>query len=243
MENLRPKISVITICKNCCSDLESTVKSVLSQSYDNSEYIIIDGQSTDNTLQMLKQYHNKIDVLISESDTGIYDALNKGIKAATGEWIICMNAGDTFVGETVLADIFQRHVPSDKSVLYSDFNLCYPDGSVVLRKTDRSIGEIHHQNIIYRKSLHELYGYYIVTHPYIVSDLLFFLAIPKEQYLKLDKPISNVKSGGISDSQWCTDQAWAAKMIYGMDTIPGIFVKYLRSRIYLLIKKIKSMFL
>lgn len=232
------KISVITICYNCRTDLQYTIKSVLSQTYDHLEYIIVDGGSTDGTQDLLKTYEGDIDIIISESDNGIYDALNKGVAAATGDWIICMNAGDAFASPTVLADIFSQQITTGKTVLYSDFLLCQPDGNTIRRTTDRATGEIHHQNIIYRRNLHEQYGYYIVTKPYIVSDLLFFLAIPEEQYQKLPSPIAKVKAGGISDNQWCTEQAWAAKMIYGMDTIPGIFLKYLRARTYLLIKKI-----
>ena len=238
MENISCKISVITICYNCKADLEGTIKSVLSQTYDNIEYIIVDGGSTDGTSDILKKYQNDISKLISEPDNGIYDALNKGVKAATGDWIICMNAGDIFVSATTLSDIFSQQIPQGKTVLYSDFLLCQPDGSTTLRTTDRSIGEIHHQNIIYRRLLHEQYGYYIITKPYIISDLLFFLAIPETQYYKLPSPIAKVKAGGISDNQWCTEQAWAAKMIYGMDTIPGIFWKFLRVRTYIFVKRL-----
>ena len=240
MENIGNKISVITICYNCRTDLEQTVNSVLAQTYANVEYIIVDGGSTDGTLAMMDKYRERITTFISERDNGIYDALNKGVKAATGEWIICMNAGDTFVADTTLAEIYSQQIPAEKTVLYSDFFLCQPDGSSTLRTTDRAIGEIHHQNIVYRRMLHQQFGYYIVTKPYIVSDLLFFLAIPEEQYLKLPAPIAKVKAGGISDNQWCTDQAWAAKMIYGMETIPSIFHKYLKARTYLFIHKLLS---
>ena len=240
MENLSNKVSVITICYNCRADVNNTVKSVLSQTYSDMEYIVVDGGSSDGTLDVLTSYKERIDHLISEPDNGIYDALNKGVKAATGDWIICMNAGDTFVADTTLADIFSQQISPEKDVLYSDFFLCQPDGSSILRTTDRAIGEIHHQNILYRRILHEQFGYYIVTKPYIVSDLLFFLAIPEEQYLKLPAPIAKVKAGGVSDNQWCTEQAWAAKMIYGMETIPSIFHKYLSARTYLFIHKLLS---
>ncbi len=240
MENLNNKVSVITICYNCRADVDKTVKSVLSQTYSDMEYIVVDGGSSDGTRDVLTSYKDSIDHLISEPDNGIYDALNKGVKVATGDWIICMNAGDTFVADTTLADIFSQRIPAEKNVLYSDFFLCQPDGSSTLRTTDRAIGEIHHQNMIYRRILHEQFGYYIVTKPYIVSDLLFFLAIPKEQYMKLPVPIAKVKAGGISDNQWCTEQAWATKMIYGMETIPSIFHKYLKARIYLFIHKLLS---
>ena len=238
MENISNSISIITICYNCCADLERTVQSVLAQTYACKEYIIVDGSSTDGTPQMLEQYRSGIDRLISEPDQGIYDALNKGVRAATGQWIICMNAGDTFTSDTVLADIFSHDIDPKKLVLYSDFYLCHDNGTKLLRTTDRAKGELHHQNLIYRRELHSQYGYYIVTRPYIVSDLLFFLAIPADQYQKLPSPIALVKAGGVSNGQWCTEQAWAAKMIYGMDTIPGIFFKYMKARTYILIHKL-----
>ena len=227
---MNKKVSVITICRNCRDDLERTVRSVITQTYTNLEYIVVDGGSTDGTMQMLDAYKEQIDTIISEPDDGIYDALNKGVKAASGEWIICLNAGDTFTSEHILADVFKLPIATTTTFLYSDFWLCYDNGTKQLRTTDRQQGEIHHQNAIYRRRLHEQYGYYIVTHPYIVSDLLFFMAIPANQYQKIPTPIANVKAGGISDNRWCNRQAWAARVIYGMDTIPGVFQKYLRQQ-------------
>ena len=237
------KISVITICRNCRDDLQRTVRSVVSQTYPNIEYVVVDGGSTDGTMQMLASYQERIDTLISEPDDGIYDALNKGVKVATGEWIICLNAGDTFTSENTLNDVFKTPIAADTSFIYSDFWLCYDDGSKILRITDRQQGEIHHQNAIYRRRLHEQYGYYIVTHPYIVSDLLFFLAVPAEQYQKITTPIAFVKAGGVSDNRWCNQQAWAARVIYGMDTIPGIFQKYLRQQFARWRHHIKTLFI
>ena len=92
MENLNNKVSVITICYNCRADVDKTVKSVLSQTYSDMEYIVVDGGSSDGTRDVLASYKDSIDHLISEPDNGIYDALNKGVKVATGDWIICMNA-------------------------------------------------------------------------------------------------------------------------------------------------------
>ena len=103
----------------------------------------------------------------------------------------------------------------------------------------RNKGEIHHQNIIYRRNLHLTFGYYIVTHPYIVSDLLFFLAIPESQYLKLKGHIADVKAGGVSDNLWCLIQSWAAKVIYGIDTIPHIFYLYVKTKMVYTLGKLK----
>ena len=234
MENIvNNSISIITISYNCKDDLEKTIQSVLSQSYIYKEYIIVDGGSSDGTEEILKKYRDVIDVCICEHDDGIYDALNKGVKKASGEWIICMNAGDVFASDNVLENILGKNIPQTKTFLYSDFCLVYPDGRRQERITDRNKGEIHHQNAIYRRSLHQTYGYYIVTHPYIVSDLLFFLAIPESQYLKVEGHIADVKAGGVSDNLWCLSQSWAAKVIYGIDTIPHIFYLYVKTKIAL----------
>jgi glycosyltransferase involved in cell wall biosynthesis len=91
---MKPKISVITICYNAVDLIEKTILSVLHQSYDNIEYIIIDGNSTDGTVDIIQKYANQLAYWISEPDGGIFDAMNKGLDHATGEWVNFMNAGD-----------------------------------------------------------------------------------------------------------------------------------------------------
>lgn len=88
------KISVVTVCYNAVKELERTMLSVLNQTYDNVEYIVIDGGSTDGTVEIIKKYADRLAYWVSEPDKGIYDAMNKGIKVATGVWINFMNAGD-----------------------------------------------------------------------------------------------------------------------------------------------------
>lgn len=105
-EHIHVKISVITVVRNAVDKIESTVKSVLAQDYGNVEYIIIDGCSTDGTLGIIDRYRDRLAVLVSENDNGIYDALNKGVMMATGEWIGIMNAGDVFVADDVLSKVF-----------------------------------------------------------------------------------------------------------------------------------------
>ena len=90
----KPLISIITVVFNGEEYIKETIQSVINQSYDNVEYIIIDGGSTDNTLDIVKNYDDKIDYWVSEKDNGIYDAMNKGIILVTGDWINFMNAGD-----------------------------------------------------------------------------------------------------------------------------------------------------
>lgn len=96
------KISIITVVYNSVAVLQDTIVSVLNQSYNNVEYIIIDGNSTDGTLDVINKYREKISIFVSEPDNGIYDAMNKGIKLSTGSWLLFMNAGDTFYDNKVL---------------------------------------------------------------------------------------------------------------------------------------------
>ena len=100
-----PKITIVTISYNIVTYIEKTILSVVNQTYPNIEYIVIDGGSTDGTLDVIKKYSDKITYWVSESDKGIYDAMNKGIDAATGDWINFMNAGDVFYHNNVIDEI------------------------------------------------------------------------------------------------------------------------------------------
>lgn len=117
-ENL-PKITVVTVCFNVKDEIEETILSVINQTYPNIEYIVIDGGSTDGTVDVIKKYADRIDYWVSEPDKGIYDAMNKGIDAASGDYINFMNAGDKFYdNETVKSAI---NLFSEKAdVIYGD---------------------------------------------------------------------------------------------------------------------------
>ncbi len=101
-----PKISIITIVFNNVKDIEYTLASVSRQTYPNIEYIVIDGLSTDGTLEVIHKYAQDIDILISEKDSGIYDAMNKGLARATGDYVLFLNSGDELYSPTTLSDIF-----------------------------------------------------------------------------------------------------------------------------------------
>lgn len=142
MGNRKLKISVITVCYNAVDTIEETMLSVLNQTYDNIEYIIIDGGSTDGTVDIIKKYADRLAYWVSEPDRGIYDAMNKGIDAAIGDYINFMNAGDTFNNSEALSEVSNLLI-GDAEIIYGDTIFKAPSGEY-LRKT-LPIEEIIHR--------------------------------------------------------------------------------------------------
>lgn len=102
----KPLVTIVTVTYNAEDFLEKTIKSVIEQTYQNIEYIIIDGNSNDETVNIIKEYSENISYWISEPDNGIFDAMNKSIKIAKGTWINFLNAGDTYLNQFIISDIF-----------------------------------------------------------------------------------------------------------------------------------------
>lgn len=154
-----PKVSVVTICYNSVQFIEKTIQSVLSQTYPNIEYIVIDGGSTDGTKEIIEKYSSKITYWCSEKDRGIYDAMNKGIKKATGEWINFMNSGDCFVSENVLMDVMSEPIDSDICVVYCD--VIQDNGSYEEKFICKGLKDItykmvfSHQSCLIRTDIHK----------------------------------------------------------------------------------------
>ena len=116
------KVSVITICYNVVQDIEETILSVINQKNCDIEYIIIDGASSDGTMDVVNKYRERISIVVSEPDKGIYDAMNKGIMLATGDWINFINAGDKYNNDYVLSN-FVPNLDSSTIIAYGETNL------------------------------------------------------------------------------------------------------------------------
>lgn len=119
------KVTIITVCYNSAKTIEDTIRSVVSQKYPSIEYIIIDGLSKDNTLDIVNKYSGKISKIVSEKDKGIYDALNKGISLATGDIIGMLHADDLYINEFVIEKVVAKFVQEKSDALYAD--LVYVD--------------------------------------------------------------------------------------------------------------------
>lgn len=116
------KISVVTVTYNANQCVEKTIQSIVGQTYDNLEYLVIDGGSTDGTQRIVEKYAERIAVFVSEKDQGIYDGMNKGIASATGDYLLFMNAGDYFADEDVVKDVarFISSEATDADAVYGD---------------------------------------------------------------------------------------------------------------------------
>lgn len=124
------KISVITVVRNDKDGIEKTILSILSQTYQIIEFIIVDGGSKDGTVDVIKKYADKIAYWVSESDKGVYDAMNKGIAASTGDFVIFMNSGDTFHSMDAIEKMISDS-ESSNSLIYGNVSVKYWDGVVV----------------------------------------------------------------------------------------------------------------
>ncbi len=152
-----PKITIITVLYNAVSTSEETVLSVINQNFDDFEYIIVDGGSTDGTLDVIKKHQDKITLWISEQDKGIYDAMNKGIKLAKGEYIYFINSGDILIELPILELTKSDAVLIAFPVKLSNGNTFKPriDNTIKTRNT------LHHQGCFYR------------NHPKLEFDITF----------------------------------------------------------------------
>ncbi len=218
------KISVITVCYNAEQEIERTINSVLNQTYDNVEYIIVDGKSTDLTIDIINKYSSYISKIISEPDKGIYDAMNKGIRNADGDWVIMMNAGDIFSSDDVIESIFSRNIPSNIEFIYSD--MYQKKGNSWLRcPMNFSKGALNHQCVIYKKKLHAIIGYYIVTPKLIISDYLFFIQVPENVVMKTDIIIAKYEGEGASSKFPAKTFALCADVVFRKRTFANMIIK------------------
>lgn len=220
-----PLISVVTVSYNAVLTIEQTILSVLNQSYSNIEYVIIDGGSTDGTIDIIKKYADKIAYWVSETDKGIYDAMNKGIQKAKGEWINFMNAGDILYNSDVFAQVFGTAISMKTFFIYS--NATFRDKSGIYEvEANHEKGYLLHQCCIYRTSLHQKYGCYIVTPKIIISDAMFFYSIPDEYFEKTSVKISiNTLDGISSQNSWCENQLQCLRFIYRKMSLAQLIIQ------------------
>jgi len=211
----QPLISIITVNLNDVEGLKRTMTSVIEQTWQEFEYIVIDGGSTDGSKQYIESHSDKIDYWVSEQDSGIYNATNKGIKAATGEYLLFLNSGDWLFENAVLDKVTDKL--SDCDVLYGNMVKVFPDGKQHLDKgvNGREItfytfaaGNLNHQATFIKRDLFEQYGLYDENIG-IVADWKFFLialGMNNSKIKYLDIEISFFDMTGLSSNFMARDE-------------------------------------
>jgi glycosyltransferase involved in cell wall biosynthesis len=233
MEKMKyPKISIVTITYNNGKELSATIESVLAQTYPNIEYIVIDGASKDNSVEIIRSYSNRIAYWISERDKSRYDAMNKGTVAATGEWIVFMNAGDAFYGPDVVKDMFQE-AHDDADLLYGDVLRRYPKEDIkrIVRATSADSLPLQmpccHQSLFVRRTT-------LTTHPFMAEfpisfdhEFMLWAKNNGARFKKVDRVVSISTKGGTSDvARVAGLKEILAIMRLHRSVTPGVAVKY-----------------
>jgi len=173
------KISIVTINYNNLEGLRKTIPSVLNQTYTNIEYIIIDGGSTDGSVEYLKSFVNRFSYWVSEPDKGIFNAQNKGLRQATGDYILMLNSGDYLADNDVIEKV-SRQIKPDSLIIGCDLYNDNGKRRLAKRAADHvSIGffitrTIYHSSTLIARNVHEQFGYYNESYK-IVSDWAFLL--------------------------------------------------------------------
>jgi glycosyltransferase involved in cell wall biosynthesis len=195
----KPLLSVVTVVLNGEKFLAQAMESVLKQDYQNVEYIVIDGGSKDNTVEIIRKFEDKIDVWTSEKDKGIFEAMNKGIRLCKGEMIGILNSDD-FYCENVFSSIVNAFDSTGADVVYGNMRIEGKDGS---EKPDISLMDkkpsVFHPACFVRKSAYDKIGLYDETFK-ISSDYEFLLRCIRNnmQFYCLDKDITTFRPGGMS---------------------------------------------
>lgn len=234
IQNNNRRITVITVAFNESDSVRYTIESVINQTYGNIEYIVIDGGSLDGTLNILSEYIDDIDLLVSEKDNGVYDAMNKGLNLATGEWVIFMNAGDAFFDNDVLSNLSCEFNEAD--LIYSD--ILFSNGKIFECEINKD--RIVHQALIYKKKLHKEFGLYVVNNNITASDFFFFMLCRGKTWKKVNFIIAKFTLGGASSNIEHFKQKIAIQILFGRLTAFKSFFVY---TVHFFYNNIKRLFL
>jgi glycosyltransferase involved in cell wall biosynthesis len=179
--NSRPKISVVTVCRNEERSIEGTLQSVLQQTYLNLEYIVIDGQSTDRTREIIEKHLENIDYYVSEADAGTYDAMNKAIKHSNGDYLFFLNGGDKLYSDDSLQLLIENSKGED--IIYGDLVVEHPDGNDIrVHHSSHTsylkfvTGTIPHPASMVKRILFDKFGLFDLAYR-ISADYEFFLRV------------------------------------------------------------------
>lgn len=206
------KISIVTVCLNSVDTIRDTIESVLAQDYTDIEYIVVDGLSTDGTIEIISEYRRRIDLTIIEEDCGIYDAMNKGIRRATGDFVGVLNSDDVFFDNTTVSKISRCFIENN------ELDGCYGDLIYVhrndIRKRSRFYSSKHfkkkrmkfglmlpHPTIYLRTCLFQEHGYYKLDYRVAADfELIARFVMADVKLKRIPEILVVMREGGISSN-------------------------------------------
>lgn len=215
------KLSIITINRNNAAGLEATLSSIVSQTFKDFEYIIVDGASKDGSVEVIKKFEPMFKHLkwVSEPDAGIYNAMNKGIRMATGEYVEFLNSGDFLAGPDIVQQMLEElEIKDNPSILYGNMLKDMPNGGILIDKCfaghDITLlglysGTLNHSPAFIRKDLFQRYGLYDESLK-IVSDWKWYLQVivfGKEKPIYTDLDVTIFDMNGISETNKTLEKA------------------------------------
>jgi glycosyltransferase involved in cell wall biosynthesis len=226
-----PRLSVITIVYNNVRDIERTIRSVVNQTYANIEYVIVDGLSNDGTLQVIEKYKDHVTKFVSEKDEGIYDAMNKGLALATGDYVIFMNSGDEFYDSETVAAVFAS--ADDADIYYGETEMIAEDGSSLGQRRHKAPAKFTWRGFKYGMSIsHQaIYIRHSLTEPYdrryqLSSDIDWIIRAAKKakKIVNVNRYVAKYLVGGMSKKkhrQSLMERFDIMKRNYGL--VPTVF--------------------
>lgn len=198
-QDTTPYISIITVVYNGEKHLKECIDSVANQTYREYEHIIIDGQSSDNTLQIIENHQDEIAYWISERDSGIYDAMNKGIQASRGQWLYFLGCDDKLFSSTTLESVVTQLTDERNKLVYG--NVATDSGTIIQSKYNAKLllhNTLHHQSCFYKRDLYDNFSYdnsLKLISDYELNLICYLKKIPS---LRLDATIARCRDGGAS---------------------------------------------
>lgn len=205
---MNPVLSVITIVYNNARDIERTMLSVLGQTYDAIEYIVVDGASNDGTLEIIKRHESRIAKLISEKDKGIYDAMNKGLTLATGDYVIFMNSGDEFYAADTVTKVFAT--APDADIYYGETEMVNDERETLGQRRHQAPDKFNWRGFKYGMSIsHQaIYIRRTLTEPYdpkyqLSADIDWIIRAAKKatKIVRVDGYVAKYLIGGMSKAK------------------------------------------
>lgn len=226
------KISIITVTYNAEKFIEKTIQSIINQTYKNIEFIIVDGKSKDNTLKIIENYSTNINKIISEKDSGIYDAMNKGIDLSTGDFITFLNAGDDYIDNNVLSNLFEN-LDKNINIVYAD-HISILNGKEKYRKAKEFnknnlfkylTSTVCHQAIFVKKEIAPKYNLKYK----LKGELNWYFDILEKQninYFHKNIPIVYYLRGGVGETKYILNLKEILKVLYSHGGIVGVLKAY-----------------